>query len=112
MITIKQINKENRPYYIFNDTINIKHFDPKLFSMDKMSFKNIDVVIYNIKYITIKSLNHIDIVSANSFYIIFNNVGGHISKESNEYKYLNFASTDKNKEVLEKYTELLDKIKK
>ena len=35
---------------------------------------------------------------------------GHI-EEKNENKYLVFDSTDKNKEVLKKYTELWDEIK-
>ena len=52
MITIKQINIENRLYYFFNDMINIKSFDPNLLSIDNISFKSTDVVIYNIEYIT------------------------------------------------------------
>ena len=40
----------------------------------------------------------------NSLYLIFNNVDGYIecnsTEESNENKYLIFASTDKNKEAL------------
>ena len=39
MITFKKINIENRPYYIFNDMINIKSFDPNLLSIDKISLK-------------------------------------------------------------------------
>ena len=49
--------------------INIKNFDPSLLSIDKISFKSTDSVIYHIEYITIKSLD-----SANSLYLIFNNV--------------------------------------
>ena len=41
--------------------INIKNFDPNLLSMDKASFKSTDAVTYRIKYITIKSLDHINI---------------------------------------------------
>ena len=62
-----------------------------------------------------KSLDNENIDSANSLYLIFNNVDGYIecnsTKESNENKYLIFASTGKNKEVLKKYTELWDEIK-
>ena len=43
-------------------------------------------------------------------YFIIGEVDGYI-EESNENKYLIFASTDKNKEVLRKYTERSDKIK-
>ena len=52
---------------------------------------------------------------ANSLYLIFNNVDGYIecssTEESNEDKYLIFASRDKKKEVFKKCTELWDKIK-
>ena len=43
-------------------------------------------------------------------YFIIGEVDGYI-EESNENKYLIFASTDKNKEILRKYTERSDKIK-
>ena len=58
-----------------------------------------------------KSLENENIDSANSLYLIFNNVDGYIecnftecnfTEKSNENKYWIFASTDKNKEVLEK----------
>ena len=82
MITFKQINIKNRPYYFFNDTINIKKLDPNLLSIDKISFKSIDVVAYHIKYITMKSLDHVNIDSANPLYLIFNNVNGCIEERS------------------------------
>ena len=108
MITLRQINIKNRPHYFFNDMINIKNFDPNLLSMDKISFKSTDAVIYHIEYITMKSLDNKNLDSANSLYLIFNNVDGCIecnsTEEINENKYLIFASRDKNKEVLEKYT--------
>ena len=62
-----------------------------------------------------KSFDNRNINSANSLYLIFNNVDGYTewnsTKESNEDKYLLFASTDKNKEVIEKYKKIWDKIK-
>ena len=62
-----------------------------------------------------KSLDNENIDSANSLYIILNNVDGYIecnsTEESNENKYLIFVSTSKNKEVLKKYTALWKKIK-
>ena len=48
-----------------------------------------------------KNLDHINIDSANSLYLVFNNVDGYI-EENNENKYLMFVSTDKNKKVLKK----------
>ena len=82
----------------------IKNVDPSLLYVDKISFKSTDDVIYHIEYIPMKSLDNEKIDSANSLYLIFNNVDGYIEynsiEESNEDKYLIFASTVKNKEVL------------
>ena len=62
-----------------------------------------------------KSLDNENIDSANPLYCTLNNVDGYIEcnsiEESNEDKYLIFAFTNKNKEVLKKYTELWDEIK-
>ena len=76
---------------------NIKSFDPNLLSIDQVSFeKNTDYVIYEIEY-----FKNFD--SANSLYLIFNNVDAYIeynpTEEDSEIKYLVFASTDKNKEA-------------
>ena len=49
---IKQIDIKNRTYYFYDDTINIKDFDPNLLKIDQKSFKNIE--IYYIGYITKK----------------------------------------------------------
>ena len=89
--------------------ISVKKFDPSFLNISKISFKIIDAVIYSIRYITMKSLDHVNIDSANSIYLVFNNVDGYI-EESNGNKYLIFASTDKNKEILKKYTELWNEI--
>ena len=40
---------EYLPYYVFNDMINIKNFDPNLLSINKISLKNKDVLVYEIK---------------------------------------------------------------
>ena len=81
--------------------INIKDFDPNLLNICKIPFKSIDTVIYSIGHITMKSLDHVNIDSANSLYLVFDNVDGY-TEESNGLKYLIFASTDKNKEVFKK----------
>ena len=88
--------------------INTKNFDSNLLKINKKQYKNI--YIYYIGYITNKDTDNVNIHSVNSLYLIFDKVDGYI-KESNGNKYLNFTSTDKNKEVLGKCTELWDKIK-
>ena len=66
---------------------NIKDFNPELLKIDKKSYKNID--IYYIGYVTFRWIHW----------------------RKNGDKYLTLVSTDKNKEVLIKYTELWDEIK-
>ena len=89
--------------------INIEDFDSILLKIDKKSFKNID--IYYIGYITIKKIDDYDnIHSVNPLYLIIGKVDGFI-KEKNGSKHQVFDFTDKNKEVLAKYTELWDGIK-
>ena len=109
MITFRQINTNYPPHYFFDDMINIKHFDPSLLDIYKIPFKSTDDVTCSIRYITVKSLDN-----DNGLYLIFNNVNGYIKCNSTEEsnKHLILASTDKNKKVLEKYTELWDEIKK
>ena len=57
-----------------------------------------------------KDYNYVKINSVNSLYLIINEVDGYV-EEINENKYLTLVSTDKNKEVLTKYTKLWDGIK-
>ena len=54
--------------------------------------------------------NYENISSVNPLYLIIGQVNGYI-EESDGNKYITFASTDKNKNMLEKYTELWDGIK-
>ena len=54
--------------------------------------------------------NYENINSVNALYLITGKADGYI-EEKNGGKYSTFASTDKNIEVLEKFTKLWDKIK-
>ena len=91
--------------------INIKIFDPNLLKITKLSFRGVlSVNIYYLKYVTMKSLDHINIDNENFLYLIFNKVDGYI-EESNGIKYLAFASTDENKEALKKYAKLWNETK-
>ena len=105
MKNIKQINIKNRTYYFFNDMINIEDSDLSLIKIDK------NIGIYHIGYITIKSISDCENINCvNPLYLMIDEVDGYI-EESNGNKYLTFASTDKNKKVLEKYIKLWDQIK-
>ena len=89
--------------------INIKDFNPSLIN----SYKNIG--IYHIGYITMKDSDHVKIDRLNPLYLAIGELDGYIecssTEENNGNKCLTFASTDKNKKLLEKYTKLWDKIK-
>ena len=76
--------------------INIKNLDPKLLNIGKILFKSFDAVAYHIKYIAMKSLDHVNIDCKNS------HVDGYIIEQNNEDKYLVFTSEVKNKEIIEK----------
>ena len=80
MGNIKQINIKNRTYYFFDDTINIKNFDPNLLKIDKKLYRNIG--IYCIGYITVKDFNYVKINNVNPLYLIISEVDGYI-EESN-----------------------------
>ena len=103
MGNIKKINIENGTFYFLNHMINIQNFNSGLLKLDKTSYKNND--IYYMEYITVKNIG--DYESIHSVYPLYL---GNI-EEKNGNKYLVFASTDKNKKVLEKYTEHWDGIK-
>ena len=79
MITFKQSRIENSPHYFFSDMINIKIFDPNLLDIQNLSSKSTDALIYDIKYI-----NHVNIDSENSLYLIFNNVDGYNQKSNGD----------------------------
>ena len=97
---MKKFSIKNRPYFFFNDIINIKNVDPSILEINKLSCKKANINIYHIVYIIKKRLDHVNIDTENPLYDIFNNVDGYIIKESNGDKYLIFGSIDKNKELL------------
>ena len=89
--------------------INIKSFDPDFLKIDKKSYKNID--IYYNGYIKLKIIGDYESShSVNLLYFIIDKIDGYI-EENNVNKYLIFASTDENKKILTKYTELWNKMK-
>ena len=111
MRKVKQIEIKNRTYYFYNDINNIEEFNSKI---DKKSYK--DINIYYIEYITTKKIDDCEnVYSVNALYLIIGTVDGH-TEENNWNKYLVFDSTvlhstDKNRKVLKKYTELWNWIK-
>ena len=109
MITFKKINL-NCPFYFFSDMISIKNVNPNLLSIDKISYKNTDVVVYNIEIIMMQSTNNRNIDSENTLCLTFSDVNGYIIEESGN-KDLIFALTKKNKKVLKLCRKLWNEIK-
>ena len=107
---VKKINIKNRTYFFYNDQINLKDFDTSLLKVDKKDYKEID--IYYIGYVTVKKIaNCNNINSVNPLYLMINEMIGHF-EEKNENKYLVLDDIDENKEVLKKYEEVWEGIKK
>ena len=104
MGNIKEINIKNRIYYYLDDVTKIKKFVSNILKIDKKSHKNI--YIYYIGYITIRDISDYESIhGVIPLYLIIGEVDDTLRKK---WKYLVFASRDKNKEVLEKYTEPWD----
>ena len=88
---VKDIDIKNRTYYFFNDTINIKSFDPNNIKIDEKSYKNI--LIYYIGYVTIKDSKYVKINSENPLFLIFSKVNGYF-EGINKGKYLTLVPTN------------------
>ena len=107
---IKQINIKNRTYYFYNDQIDLKDFDAKLLRIDKKDYN--EIYIYYIGYVTIKKIgDYNNINSINPLYLMINKMIGHF-EEKDEIKYLVLDEINENKEVLKKYEEAWEGIKK
>ena len=110
MVT-KQLVLKNRSYYFFNDIIFLKDFNPRMLKLVKNDCG--DRYVYHIDYITKKPKLNID--SVNLLYLIIPEVTGYI-EEYEGRKYLNFALTEVNNDVLSRYASvwngILEQIKK
>ena len=105
-MTTRQMNINIRTYYLYNEVINIKDFDARLLKLDKKTSMGLN--IYYIGYITKKPEWNIN--SINPLYLMVNRIDGFI-EEINGDKYLNINDTERNNEVLRKYSEVWDGIK-
>ena len=121
----KQIDIKNRSYYLYRNLSDLKNFDAEFIKIDKKSDKNID--IYYIGYrpfikigdywsnFTVNPLyldiayasEHIECNSIECNYIECNSI-----EEKNGNKYLVLDDIYENKEVLKKYEEVWEGIKK
>ena len=101
MVTTKQLNIKRRPYYFYDDIINIKDFDPKLLKLDKKS--SMGISIYYIGYVTKKPEYNIN--GVNPLYLLISELDDFIEEKEGS-KYLNISLTYNNNDVLIKYAEV------
>ena len=94
-MSVKGINIKNHTYYLFDDIIGIKDFDPNSIKIDEKSYKNI--LIYYIGYVTIKK--DLKIYNVNHLYLIFGEFNGYF-EEINGNKYLTLVPTNESKEKI------------
>ena len=100
------MNIKNRTYYFYNDLINIKDFDAKLLKLNKKTSMGLNN--YYTGYVTKKLEWNVN--SVNPLYLMINRIDGFV-EEVNGDKYLNISDTDRNSEVLRKYSEVFTGIK-
>ena len=97
MKTSIQLNIEDRSGYFLSDMTSINDIDPSLLSVDAVSFRNDELIMYSISYA--KYLNGLS-----ALYLGFDNLDG-------QDRYVIPAPAEKNKIMLQNYTEIFDEIK-
>ena len=106
---VKQINIKNWNYYFYNDQITLKDFDARLLKVEK---KDYEIDIYYIGYVTVKKIaNCNNINSVNPLYLTIDEMIGSFEEKS-ENKNLVLDDVDETKEVLKKYEEVWEGVKK
>ena len=104
-MAIRQPNIKGRTYYIYNDLINIKHFNNNNnLKLDKKGVLGNDV--YYIGYITEKS--QWNVFSVNPLHLVINKIKGHFEEVDGD-KYLIINS--ENGDVMQKYQEVFNGVK-
>ena len=111
----KQINIKNRSHYLYRNLIDIKHLDAEFLEINKKSYKSID--IYYIRYSPFIKINdYWSNFSVNPLFLDIAHASGYIEcnsiEEKNGNKYLVLDDIYENKEVLKKYKEVWEGIKK
>ena len=81
----QNIDVKDPKYYFFNDIINMKNFDSTNIKIDEKSYKNI--LIYYIRYVTIKDSKYVKVYSVHPLYLIFKKVNQYF-EQINGNKYL------------------------
>ena len=64
---VTNIDIKNRTYYLLNDVINIKNFDPNNIKIKEKSYKNI--LVYYTGYVAIKDSKQVKLYCVNPLYL-------------------------------------------
>ena len=115
MREIRQINIKNPIYYFYNDIIDFKNSHARLLKVDKKDYN--EIYIYYIGYVTVKKIDNCNNINGVTIlYLMIDEMIGHFECNSveakNLNKYLVLDDVDENKEVLKKYEEVWEGVKK
>ena len=100
---VKDIGIKNHTRSFYEDIINAKNLDSNNIKIGGKSYKNI--LIYYVRYVTIKNSKYIKMNSVNPLYLISSKVDRYF-EEINKNKYLKLVPTNEKKEIIKKYGEI------
>ena len=100
-MSVKRINVKNKRYYFHDDVVNLKEFDFSLLELDKSESAGV-----NIYYVTYDKKHPIYLLSEKIDGFIEENGKSMYSLKGSTNKYLRFAATDDNEEILVRFDEI------
>ena len=102
MKTIRELKTlDFSSYFFFKEMINILDIEPKYFMINDFKGCKDGLILFNLCY---SDENGVP-------YIVFNNIEC-IFKKSGIYSYLIFCESDKNKDMINNYSKIIDWLKK
>ena len=96
---------QTHTHYFSDDAIDIKNSDLNKIKIDEKSYKNI--LIYYIRYVTIKDSKYWKINNVNSLYLVKSEFNGYFSL-INENKYLTLVPINESKRIIKKIWRILE----
>ena len=100
MKTLKRLNIKDKPGYYFMNVTNIDDLDPEFLLFNKFTIIDDLSIMFDVNYCE----------QNNTPNVVFNNIE-YVFKKSGIFSCLIFCETEKNKEMLDKYTKVIDGIK-
>ena len=100
MKTIKELKTLDWSCYFFREMINILDFEPKYFMVNNFKGCKDGSILFSLGYCEENSVPH----------IVFNNIQC-IFRKSGVFSYLIFCESDKSKNMLDNYVNIIDQIK-